>query len=226
MRGPTATLFEMAMATDTDGLAGRFAAIAAIDAKAAFGPFDAARLEHLRRYSRVCGQLNRREVLRRPIRFSFSAGPTGGGEALEHAGEEALRSAMVDFRLLWMDGEPTQFGRLRNLVRAHVDDSTEAGRDALEILDALGKDMSDARREIAFGGRDPSGVVHPTGRAVDVIEDWLYGVCFHQDEERAARVAAWSPQTYEFMLLRSVNNIANVCFAFAVLVDGILAAQG
>jgi hypothetical protein len=134
----------MAMATDTDGLTDRFAAIAAIDAEASFGRFDADQLEDLRRYSRVCTQLNRREVLRRPIRFFVSTAPTGGGQHLEHAGEEALRSAMIDFRLLWMDGEPTQFGRMRNLVRAHIDISTKAGREALGVVDALGRDMNDA----------------------------------------------------------------------------------
>lgn len=212
------------MATDTDGLVERFNEVAAINANAAFDKFMAEEVRALGGYARVCTRLNDRALLREGVRFEFSAGVEGETERLQHAGEDPLRSAMMDFRLIWMDGEPAQFSRIRNIVRSRVAESSE-GSEALAVIDALGKDMSEARKETALGVHDPeSGEIRTVQRAVDLIDDWLNGVSFHEDPDRAERVEAWSRSTYEYMLIRSVNRVANVCFALAALVDAILEA--
>jgi hypothetical protein len=217
----------MAMASDTDGLMERFETIAALDVRAAFVDFEPDEIRALRAYTEVCGDLNARQLLREGARFNFSAGVAGEGERLEHAGEEALRSAMNDFRLLWADGEPTQFSRVRGILRRRIAPAVTSGSEAAAALDALKKDMSDARKKVVLGGQHPgTGETYPVTRAAELIDDWLFGVSIHRDADRAGRVAAWPPQTYEWMLVSSVNDITNVCLALAVLVDGVLAAQG
>lgn len=205
----------------------RFNGVAAINADAAFDEFEAEEIQALGSYARVCTMLNDRALLREGVRFEFSAGVEGETERLQHAGEDPLRSAMMDFRLIWMDREPIQFSRIRNILRSRVAESSPEGGEALAVIDALGKDMSEARKEAALGAHDPeSGEIHTVRRAAELIDDWLNGVSFHEDPDRAERVEAWSQSTYEYMLIRSVNRVANVCFALAVLVDAILDAQG
>lgn len=216
----------MTVATDTDGLVERFNEVAAINVDAAFDEFKAEEVRALSRYARVCTRLNDRALLREGARFEFSAGIEGETERLQHAGEDPLRSAMMDFRLIWMDSEPAQFSRIRNIVRSRAAESSPEGNEALAVIDALGKDMSEARKEPTLGAHDPeSGEIRTVQRAADLIDDWLNGVSFHEDPDRAERVEAWSRSTYEYMLIRSVNRVANVGFALAVLVDAILDAQ-
>ncbi|MFT3864070.1 MAG: hypothetical protein QM729_07350 [Solirubrobacterales bacterium] len=214
------------MPNDAEGIEARFREIDAIDPARSFGPFTEEELETLRAFSRVCGQLNSRALLTEGVRFSFEAGVAGAGQRIEHAGDDALRSAMMDFRLIWMSDEPTYFPRLRNKVRARIDLALPQGVEAQAAIDLLGREFGEARREKALGFRvaeGPEGIRWHT--AEEVIDDWISGVAFHGDRDRAARVGAWEQSSYEIQLIKAVNRISNVWFAFEVLVRAILDGQ-
>lgn len=211
------------MPNDAEGIEARFREIDVIDPARAFGPFTEEELEALRAYSRVCGQLNSRELLTRGVRFSFKAGVDGSGQEIEHAGDDALRSAMMDFRLIWMSDERTYFPRIRNTVRARLDTSLPQASEALAAIDLLGKEFGEARREKALGVRVADGAEGIRWyRAEEIIDDWISGVAFHGDRDRAARVGAWQQSSYEIQLIKAVNRISNVWFAFELLVRAIL----
>jgi hypothetical protein len=214
------------MPNDAEGIEARFQEIAAIDPARAFGSFTDEELEALDAYSRVCGQLNSRALLTQGVRFSFKAGVDGSAQRIEHTGDDALRSAMMDFRLIWMSDEPTHFPRLRNTARARVDASLPQAFEAQAAIDLLGKEFGEARREKSLGVRVAEG---PEGirwyKAEEIIDDWVSGVAFHGDRDRAARVGAWQQSSYEIQLIKAVNRISNVWFAFESLVRAILDRQ-
>src|SRR5690242_3011415 len=119
------------MPTDAEGIEARFHELAEIDPAQAFRQFNAEDLADFEVFASLCKRLNDRALFQQGTRFHFSASVTEGvHQHLEHAGEDALRSMMMDFRRLWMSREPTFFPRLRNKVRSHADPAMSQGATA------------------------------------------------------------------------------------------------
>ncbi len=215
------------MPTDVEGIEARFQELAEVDPSRAFKRFDPEDLAHLEAFANLCERLNDRALFKQGARFHFSASSTNGvHQHLEHAGEDALRSMMMDFRRLWMSSEPTFFPRLRNRVRAHADPAVPQGAAALAAIDLLGRDFKEACEDGALGLFEQGETESPDNirwiKARQVVDDWINGDAFHGDPEPQARVGIWEASSYEFVLIKAVNRITNVWLAFCVLLVAIL----
>jgi hypothetical protein len=91
----------MSMPIDEAGLVERFTVLAEIDVTSAFLPFSKEQLGLLSTYHDLVGGVTGRPFFANGIRLSFKAGPNTAPPLLKHAGEDALRSVMIDFRRLW-----------------------------------------------------------------------------------------------------------------------------
>lgn len=212
------------MPTDEDGLTRRFEQLATLDVSSAFRPFDESELDLLGEYHQLVAGITGRPLFAEGIKFSFSSGKGNDGAILDHAGEDALRSTMIDFRRLWMNKEPTNFHHVLGLVRDHADEPTRG------VLAQLGRDFKDACRDPMLMIRDPEDPENPTKftpvRSRRVVDDWLNGKAFHGDVEARRRVEGWSEPAYEFSLIKAVNRISNVALALDVPIAVILAGAG
>ena len=218
------------MPTDAEGLEARFHELAEIDPAHAFKQFDVEDLRDLEAFAGLCARLTDRVLFQQGTRFHFSASVTDGvHQRLEHAGEDALRSMMMDFRRLWMSGEPTFFPRVRNKVRSHADPEMPQGAAALAVIDLLGKEFKEACEEGVLGVLRQGVPENPDNikwiKAHEVVNDWINGDAFHGDPARQARVERWETSSYEFVLIKGVNRITNIWLAFCVLLDAILDAN-
>jgi hypothetical protein len=211
----------MSMPIHEDGLMERFEALAAIDVVSTFRPFSQEDLDLLGAYHDAVGGVASRPLFADGIKFSFSSGQNAGPPSLEHAGDDALRSVMIDFRRLWLQKERTHFTKVLTLLREHSEDES-----ATTMLNALGRDFREACRDELMATTDPKdpGKTRLI-RARQVINDWLNGGSFHDDVDARERVKRWSPATYEFSLIKAVNRVSNVCLALDVPIVVILTGQ-
>jgi hypothetical protein len=209
------------MPVNETGLVERFTALSEIDVQSAFRPFDQDELRLLGAYHELVDGVAGRPLFAEGIKFRIGGGAESEPTILQHAGEDALRSVMIDFRRLWMQKEPTRFGNVLKLLREHSEDE-----ETTASLDALGRDFKDACRDELMGIRDPSDPenmrkIKPIF-ARQVIDDWMNGDSFHGDPDARDRVSRWSPPAYEFSLIKAVNRISNVCLALDVVILPIL----
>jgi hypothetical protein len=199
---------------------------ATLDCEEAFSPFSSDDLARLRRYLDICESLAERRFFTERINFSARISiDRPNYENLEHAGEDALRSAVLDFRQLWMDKEITHFPTIRNRLRRRaVSKGTVESAIAISELDRLGKKYSDERNRSMMRRVHPENPTQAIAhiRAHQVVEDWLYGGVIHFDPDSAARVKAWPPSTYEWTLIKSIHGLVKVYLELTVLVDRIL----
>jgi hypothetical protein len=73
-----------------------------------FESFDADERGQLQLYDSLPSELGGRSFFAHPQVLSLKAGPDGGFQDLQHAGEDSLRSMTMTFRQLWMDNEPAR----------------------------------------------------------------------------------------------------------------------
>lgn len=213
--------------TDAEGLKSRFRELGEVNVREAFDAFESEELERLGLFSTVCHSLNDRDLFAEGVRFS-PFGPDSSGEGrLKHAGEDALRSMMMDFRLMWLKREPTNSETIRDLLGRRVREDGAEAELAACLINQLGDDFEQALKSPAMGpATSPNAdeTSETTNRtAGQVIADWMSAGAFHGDRAAPAkRVRQWSPETYEYVLIKSVNRISNVWLAQCVLVDRVL----
>lgn len=191
-----------------------------------FESFTEDELRTLRLYDRLAHELGQRTFFQSPQRLSVKASDEESYERLEHAGEDSLRSMAMTFRQLWQQGEPANFESVRAILRRRVAPSAE-GAEALALVDALGRSYKDARREVLMKHvwqDDPMGKPKEVFRTARVVDDWLNGFAFHSDADKAKRVESWSPTSYEWSLIKAINDLAGVMWEMHIVVMGALAA--
>lgn len=150
---------------------------------------------------------------------------------------DELRGALTSLRRLWMDGEPTFFSRLRNLLRANAcARGGAAAQDLVDWLDALGKEFSRVKAEwpLAADGEQSMAILEgheDGGQLVDdglvtperVIDDWFNGEVFHGKEKHRRRIdAAGDPEAYVLALMIAVQEVTRVYVLLARLAKAIL----
>lgn len=190
-----------------------------------FESFSPPELELLRKYEALASELGRRPFFAQPQRLSVKASPEESYERLDHAGEDALRSMAMTFRRLWLQGEPARFELILRLLRDHARLDSRGG-EARRLLEHLGRRYRNAKREVLMRHvreDDPVGEPIRVFRAEDVIDDWLYSGPFHEDDDRAARVASWSPVGYEWSFIKGITGVAAVMWELHVVVVAVLA---
>lgn len=141
-----------------------------------------------------------------------------------------MRGLLTYFRKLWQSGEPAQFGRLRRDLRRHVaSNGLPASVELLGWLDDIEKADKAARRalpdfSVLEAELDDSGVLRDEAvRAERIIDDWVNGEVFHDDEDKRRRIDwAGDPDAYLFGLLSAVQELTKVYVLFAQMAKAIL----
>lgn len=167
------------------------------------------------------GELGQRTFFASPHKLTVD----GHGERIEHAGEDALRSMALTFRHLWQPGEPARFHTVLALIRSHVDRAAVDSEHTEALVDLIGVRYREACREVQMKHvwkHDPFGKPKEVFRASRVIDDWMNGVAFHSDEDKAGRVGSWSPVAYEWALVKSMHDIALVMWELHLIVADLL----
>jgi len=137
---------------------------------------------------------------------------------------------MMDFRLMWLKGEPTNAESIFDLLSRRVRRDTTEGQQAANLIEQLSKELKRALEAPAMGPEcspDPNeGSDTESRTAEQVISDWMSAGMFHGDRTAPAqRVRMWDQETYEFVLIKVVNRISNIWLALCVLADQVLSDQ-
>jgi hypothetical protein len=192
----------------------------------AFTPFSPEEIRRLTRYVERTDKL---------IAAPFIQGPETSWTVNLQAGEPIksvitgaedadVRDALMLFRPLHLRDEKAGFMSVQNMVKRHAyEKGTDAGPRAIDTVKTytagLNKILSDpdlmALREEQV---DAAGnVVHTEDVAPRrVFDDFLYGVHFHEDEERMARIGeGFESEPQRFLFLMTVRRVAHVYIAFA-----------
>lgn len=205
-----------------------FDALATLDVGSRFEPLTESQLDALGRYHQLAGELGTSTFFSGPVRLSVKASAAESYERLEHAGFDPLRSMTMSFRQLWMSKEPTRFHAILNILRSAIPTNGLGSTRTRAVLDHLGRRHRHAR---AISLMKHVRVDDPMGRPIreftaeQVIDDWLYGGAFHFDPDAAERVASWSPNAYEWSLIKAITAVAGVCWELDLLVGAILEQQ-
>jgi hypothetical protein len=204
----------------------RLAKLAAVDCAQAFLPFSSELAQDIRFYRELCVRLGMSSFFNTKIQFSVRSGPDARGTKLDHAGRDALRSLMIDFRQLWGDGERAQFTKIRSQLRKNAAkrDGPSASQ-AVALLDDLGRryKVEMDKAVMSFVAADNPFEHVKDVPASEVVGDWLYGGEFHLDPEKAARRQMWSADAFEWSLIKTLHAAAGCYWELDVLVQGILA---
>jgi hypothetical protein len=204
----------------------RLAKLAAVDCAQTFAPFSSEMAQDIRFYRELCVRLGTSSFFNTKTEFSFHSGPEGRGTKLDHAGSDALRSLMVDFRQLWGDGERAQFTKVRSQLRKNAaDGNTAAASQVVVLLDDLGRRYKLEMNKAVMSFVAPDNLFEHVKEvpASEVVGDWLYGGEFHLDPEKAARRQMWSADAFEWSLIKTLHAAAGCYWELDVLVQGILA---
>lgn len=141
-----------------------------------------------------------------------------------------MRGLLTYFRKLWQSGEAAQFGRLRSDLRRHVERSgLPASAELVGWLDDIGKADKAARRalpdfSVLEAEMGDSGVLRDEAvRAERIVDDWVNGEVFHDDDEKRRRID-WTgdPDAYLFALLSAVQELTKVYVLLAQMANAIL----
>ena len=138
-------------------------------------------LGSLRAFRKAALQIRNASVIANGATISFQAipspgdGPSARFQLLE---EESFRSLAMSVRLVYMQEEPANFNKVCNILYRHADASIQQ---LIADVRARYKNVVEGNY-IQFGlhGEYEGQVVGPR----EVLEAWLYGVAFHQDEDR------------------------------------------
>lgn len=189
-----------------------------------FEPFTDDELRTLQVYSQHARGLAERPLFSKPLRFAF-ASTAEKPERLQYAGEDALRSTSMHFRQLWSKEERTRFEKVHELIRTHI----RGGRiDGVDLKPVLGSVMSRYQSAKAYEAMkhvwadDPMGEPKESFSAEYVIECWLYSDPFHTDDDKVKFRESWTPEGFDFTVIKAMRSVAALMWELDVLVQGAL----
>ncbi len=144
-------------------------------------PLQPNEINSLRAFRKAALQIRNASPVASGASIGFEAVPnpgTGPSARFKLLEEEPFRSLAMSVRLVYMQEEPAHFHKVCNILYRNGDANTQ-------------RMVSDARARfkavvegnyIQFGlhGRYEGQVVGPQ----EVLEAWLYGIAFHQDDDR------------------------------------------
>lgn len=143
---------------------------------------------------------------------------------LDGADDAELVQALMLFRPLWLKEENAGFSRVQAMVKRHAHaKSSEQGRKLIEVVKTytagIDRILSD-RELLALREErvDPAGNVVSAEEVTPrrVFEDFLYGIYFHEDEERIARIGdGFHTEAQRFIFVSTVKHLARVYTGFA-----------
>ncbi len=141
-----------------------------------------------------------------------------------------MRGLLTYFRKLWQSGEPAQFGRLRSDLRRHVEGSgLSVSAELVGWLDDIGGADKAARRAypdftVLEAEVGDAGILRDEAvRAERIVDDWVNGEVFHDDEDKRRRIDwAGDPDAYLFGLLTAVQELTKVFVLFGRMAKAIL----
>lgn len=158
-----------------------------------FARFSAENRWALERFARKVDELNESELAQARIGFGMTMIPgdqTMGGQAwrirVEGASKKEVKAAVLDFRQLYTDSNPTSATRILKILSesAHAR-ATDVARHAIEDLKGMRKALHDRKKT------DPHGAMFEEtslGESVvrtpeELIKTWFNGEAFHDDRD-------------------------------------------
>lgn len=143
---------------------------------------------------------------------------------LDGGDDKELAQALMLFRPLWLPQENAGFSRVQAMVKRHAHaKATPEGRELISIVKtytaAIERILSD--RELLALDEE---LVDSTGKRVNteevtprrVFEDFLYGLYFHEDENRIARIGeGLHSEMQRFIFVSTVKQLIRVFTGFA-----------
>ena len=118
--------------------------------------------------------------------------------------EDLLRSFILDVRKLYMESEPTSFKKMFPVFMRYIDSDEK-----IELQKC--QSGYDENLTISF----PAGIPVKESKTIkDIIEDWLYGKYFHEDEDKKNTLAnlGGAEDFYKWIF---VDNLGGFIFDFA-----------
>lgn len=108
-------------------------------------------------------------------------------------GNEAFRSLALALRLVYQQSEPANFYSVCNIL--YRDAESEALKERVATLRSqYNSALQDSEGGVSAG--EPPNIV--TFSTQEVFEHWLYGIAFHQDEDRQESVSLLSAEGARF----------------------------
>lgn len=108
--------------------------------------------------------------------------------------EEPFRSLALAIRLAYMQGEPAHFYSIANILARHGNNTIAA--QVAELRRQYKDALHSKDNQIVVGDGSNMAVFTAQG----VFETWLYGIAFHQDEDRQDAVRILISTGYEFQM--------------------------
>ena len=209
----------------------------AFDPLAAFAPFSPGEWVRLERYRDRTRKLYECAFIQQPqTRWSLGGGTGQPMLSTVEAGDERdLHEALLLFRPLWLQEESAGFAKVQAMVKRHAHDKgTEDGRRAIDAVKTYTKSLDiilsepqlitlRERRVNSRGATISEEEVTPRR----VFDDFLYGLYFHEEEERIKRIGDWlNSDVQRFIFLTTLKHVAQVYTAFAGTPVAILREPG
>ncbi len=138
------------------------------------------------------------------------------GQKLELPDEALLRSALLDLRKIYAQGEITNFGSIRNLLHRKVSNPT-----IKENIDKIGKAYNNSLNDSSFTIIVNGDKVTPM-RALDL---WLNGHYFHQNQRKKDKLFkeyANFEDEIKFQFFYAVRNLAMFAFHLSQIVNQVI----
>ena len=135
----------------------------------------------LESFRRAASEVREASIIAEGQRIQVRRVPRDGGEVdvvVDLLQNETFRSLALAIRLVYQQGEPAHFYSICNLLARKGGDLLRA--EVGKVRAAYQESLSDSAGHILI----EEGSVKQTFNAQAVLEHWLYGVAFHQDDVR------------------------------------------
>lgn len=198
----------------------------AIDPIAAFAPFSPDEWARLERYRDRTRKLYECAFIQHSQTKWSLSGETGKPvlSTVEAGDERDLHEALLLFRPLWLQEENAGFARVQAMVKRHAHDKgTDEARLAIDAVKTYTKSLDiilsepqlitlRERRVNSEGAIVSEEEVTPRR----VFDDFLYGLYFHEEDDRIRRIGEWlHSDAQRFIFLTTLRHVARVYTAFA-----------
>ncbi len=192
----------------------------------AFTPFSSDELRRLERYATRTHELFDCPFIQQEQVSLTLSGGSGLGLTTSFAGvqDQELRGALMLLRPLHLQTEKAGFAQVQAMMKRHArGKGTPEGKQAVAAVKSYTKALNSIRRDpelvqLREQRVDAAGtVLHERDVPPErIFDDFLYGLYFHEDEERIARIGDWLPSEIQrFIFIGTVRRVARVYTAFA-----------
>jgi hypothetical protein len=199
----------------------------AVNPLEAFTPFASDETARLERYAARTRKLFECSFIQRAETTWTLTGGTGRAVTSSIAGagadEDELHEALMLLRPLHLQNEKAGFAQIQAMTKRHAHEKgTPESKRALVAIKSYTAALKHILRnpdliQLREERLDDTGEVDAQEVSPErVFDDFLYGIYFHEDEERISRIGDWLPaEVQRFIFLGTVKRVAQVYTGFA-----------